>query len=62
MGRDIGLPLGGNDAIQRCVVTALNSDAIEGTVEFTQIHNGRIRFEALDRPNTPLRMRIPGRA
>jgi len=48
---------GGNDGIMRCIVKALIPDAIEGGANFPQIHNGRIRFDALDRPNAPVRMR-----
>jgi spermidine dehydrogenase len=47
---------GGNDAIQRCIVRALNPDAIEGST-FPEVHNGRIRFDLMDRPNIPCRLR-----
>ncbi len=48
---------GGNDAVMRALVKAINPDAIEGSAAFADVHNGRIRFEALDRPNIPCRMR-----
>lgn len=50
---------GGNDGMQRCIIKALNPDAIEGQTSFPDVHNGRIRFDALDRPNAPCRLR-PG--
>jgi spermidine dehydrogenase len=48
---------GGNDAILRCLVKGLNPEAIEGSSEFPDVHNGRIRFDRMDRPHTPCRMR-----
>ena len=48
---------GGNDGIMRCIVKGLIPDAIEGSAQFAEIHNGRIRFDALDRPSAPVRMR-----
>ncbi|MEZ4457559.1 MAG: hypothetical protein R2882_13580, partial [Gemmatimonadales bacterium] len=49
---------GGNDGLLRLIVKWLNPDAIEGTAAFADVHNGRIRFEALDRPGIPCRMRV----
>lgn len=48
---------GGNDGILRCIVKALNPEAIEGSAAFADVHNGRIRFDQMDRPHTPCRMR-----
>ena len=56
-GREIFSFPGGNDGVMRALVKSLNPDAIEGTASFADVHNGRIRFEALDRPNIPCRMR-----
>jgi spermidine dehydrogenase len=49
---------GGNDGLLRLILKWLNPDAIEGSAEFAEVHNGRIRFEALDRPGIPCRMRV----
>jgi spermidine dehydrogenase len=54
--RDASFP-GGNDAIMRCIVKWLNPEVIEGSTQFPEVHNGRIRFDMMDRPNTPCRMR-----
>lgn len=48
---------GGNDAILRALIKWLNPDAIEGTTSFADMHNGRIRFDELDRPGDACRMR-----
>jgi spermidine dehydrogenase len=48
---------GGNDGILRCIVKWLNPEAIEGSPQFPEVHNGRIRFDMMDRPNTPCRLR-----
>src|SRR5579862_88220 len=48
---------GGNDGIMRGIVKWLNPDVIEGSTSFADIHNGRIRFEAMDRPGNACRMR-----
>jgi spermidine dehydrogenase len=48
---------GGNDGIQRCIVKRLNPEAIEGSSQFPDVHNGRIRFDMMDRPNTQCRLR-----
>ena len=48
---------GGNDGIQRCIVKWLNPEAIEGSTAVPEVHNGRIRFDLMDRPNTPCRLR-----
>ncbi len=48
---------GGNDAIQRCIVKWLNPETIEGSAAFPEVHSGRIRFDLMDRPNTPCRLR-----
>jgi spermidine dehydrogenase len=53
---DFSFP-GGNDGIQRCIVKWLNPEVIEGGATFPEVHNGRIRFDMMDRPNTPCRMR-----
>jgi spermidine dehydrogenase len=49
---------GGNDAILRCFIKALIPDAIEGNREFADIHNGGYRFDALDRSDQPVRIRL----
>jgi len=49
---------GGNDGLLRLIVKWLNPEAIEGSSAFADVHNGRIRFEALDRPGIPCRMRV----
>jgi spermidine dehydrogenase len=48
---------GGNDGILRAIVKWLNPKAIEGSTAFADVHNGRIRFEALDEPGAHCRMR-----
>jgi hypothetical protein len=48
---------GGNDGVIRAIVKWLNPEVIEGSTSFADVHNGRIRFEAMDRPNAPCRMR-----
>jgi len=48
---------GGNDAIQRCIVKSLNPQAIDGSPRFPDVHSGRIRFDLMDRPHTPCRLR-----
>ncbi len=48
---------GGNDAILRSLVKALVPEGIEGTAAFADVNNGRIRFDALDRPGSPCRIR-----
>ena len=48
---------GGNDGIQRCIVKNLNPEVIEGSSQFPDVHNGRIRFDMMDRPKTPCRLR-----
>ena len=47
---------GGNDARMRVLVKWLNPEVIDGST-FADIHNGAIRFEAMDRANAPCRMR-----
>jgi spermidine dehydrogenase len=54
--KDFSFP-GGNDGIQRCIVKWLNPEAIEGSAAFAEVHNGHIRFDMLDRPNTACRLR-----
>jgi len=49
---------GGNDGIMRCLVKWLNPEVIEGSTSFADVHNGRVRFDAMDRPDTPCRMRV----
>jgi spermidine dehydrogenase len=48
---------GGNDGVMRAIVKWLNPDVIEGGTSYPEIHNGHIRFEAMDRSNAPCRMR-----
>jgi spermidine dehydrogenase len=48
---------GGCDGTMRLLVKWLNPEVIEGSTSFPDVHNGRIRFDAMDRPNTPCRMR-----
>jgi len=50
---------GGNDGIQRAIVKSLNPEAIEGSTQYADVHNGRLRFELMDRPGAPCRLR-PG--
>ena len=49
---------GGNGAVSRCIVKYLVPDAITGSRDFAEVHNGRIRFEALDRDGQPVRIRL----
>jgi spermidine dehydrogenase len=49
---------GGNDGIMRALVKALIPEAIAGGTGFADIHNGAIRFEALDRAERPTRVRL----
>jgi len=48
---------GGCDGTMRLLVKWLNPAVIEGSTAFADVHNGRIQFDAMDRPNTPCRMR-----
>ena len=47
----------GNDGIMRAIVKWLNPEVIEGSTSFADVHNGRIRFEAMDKPGAACRMR-----
>lgn len=49
---------GGNDGFSRHFIKALIPDAIEGGVNFADIHNGRVRFTALDREGNRVRLRL----
>jgi spermidine dehydrogenase len=49
---------GGNDAFSRCFIKTLIPDAIEGGRSFADIHNGRVRFPALDREGNKVRLRL----
>ena len=48
---------GGNDGQMRYLLKWLNPEMIEGSASFPDVYSGRIRFDAMDRPNTPCRMR-----
>ncbi len=48
---------GGNDGMMRAMVKWLNPNVIEGSAEFPDVQNGRIRFDAMDIPGVPCRMR-----
>lgn len=48
---------GGCDGTLRFLVKWLNPRVIEGSRSFEDVHNGRIRFEAMDQPGAPCRMR-----
>ncbi|MEP7348262.1 MAG: NAD(P)/FAD-dependent oxidoreductase, partial [Gemmatimonadaceae bacterium] len=49
---------GGNDAIARHIVKRLVPGAITGERTFDDMMNNRVRFEALDRPGQPVRIRL----
>jgi spermidine dehydrogenase len=49
---------GGNDGFSRYFVKALIPDAIEGGKTFADIHNGGVRFPALDREGNKVRLRL----
>ena len=49
---------GGNTGIARHFLKKLLPDAIEGDSNFDDIVYGRINFDALDRPDSPLRVRL----
>jgi spermidine dehydrogenase len=49
---------GGNDGIARHLIKKLIPAAIRGTRSFTDVMTGAIRFDALDRPEQPVRMRL----
>ncbi|MDP2156280.1 MAG: NAD(P)-binding protein [Nitrospirota bacterium] len=49
---------GGNDGFSRYFIKALIPDAIEGNKSFADIHNGRVRFPALDREGNKVRLRL----
>jgi len=49
---------GGNDGFTRYLVKALIPAAIEGGRNFADIHNGRVRFAALDREDNRVRLRL----
>jgi len=48
---------GGNDGIMRCHRQGADPSAIQAGRSSPTSINGQIRLEALDRPNTPVRMR-----
>ena len=50
---------GGNDGFTRHFIKMLIPDAIEGNKNFSDIHNGRVRFSALESESNKVRMR-PG--
>jgi spermidine dehydrogenase len=41
---------GGNDGVMRAIVKWLKPEVIEGSTAFADVHNGRIHFDAMDRP------------
>jgi spermidine dehydrogenase len=49
---------GGNDAVARCILKYLVPEAITGGKDFADVHNGRIRFDELDRAGRPIRVRL----
>ncbi|HWR58533.1 MAG TPA: NAD(P)-binding protein, partial [Thermodesulfovibrionales bacterium] len=49
---------GGNDGFSRYFVKSLIPDAIEGRKSFADIHNGQVRFPALDREGNKVRLRL----
>lgn len=49
---------GGNDGFSRFFIKALVPDAIEGGRSFSEIHNGRVDFNALDRKTNRVRLRL----
>ena len=49
---------GGNDAILRVLIKRLVPEAIVGGMQFADIHNSAVRFEALDRPGQATRIRL----
>jgi len=49
---------GGNDGFSRYFIKALIPDAIEGGKSFADIHNGGVRFPALDREGNKVRIRL----
>ncbi len=49
---------GGNDGFSRYFIKALIPEAIEGGRSFADIHNGRVRFPALDREGNKVRLRL----
>jgi spermidine dehydrogenase len=48
---------GGNDGVMRAIVKWLNPEVIEGSAAFPDVHNGRICFDAMDKPGATCRMR-----
>ena len=57
LDRNIDRFPGGNDAILRAFVKRLVPDAIAGTGSFDDVHNNAVRFDLLDRPGQPTRLR-----
>ncbi|MHB8880536.1 MAG: NAD(P)-binding protein [Thermodesulfovibrionales bacterium] len=49
---------GGNDGFARYFMKALIPKAIDGGQSFADIHNGRVRFSALDREGNKVRLRL----
>jgi len=49
---------GGNDGFSRYFMKALIPEAIEGGKSFADIHNGRVRFPALDLEGNKVRIRL----
>jgi spermidine dehydrogenase len=49
---------GGNDGFSRYLVKRLIPDAIKGRDTFEDVHNQAVNFEALDRPDNNIRIRL----
>lgn len=49
---------GGNDGFARHFIKKIFPNAIEGSYNFNDILNGKIRFSELDNPANPIRMRL----
>ena len=57
-GLEFGTFPGGNAGIIRYFVKNMIPDAIAGEKEYSDIHNGALNFEALDRPSNAVRIRL----
>ena len=49
---------GGNDGFSRHFIKKIFPNGIEGSYNFNDIMNGKVRFSELDKPTNPVRMRL----
>ncbi|CAM9671475.1 unnamed protein product, partial [Phaeothamnion confervicola] len=49
---------GGNDGVMRAIVKRLVPDSIAGSKDYADVHNGAVRFDALDKAGQQTRIRL----